>query len=242
MFFASSFIEPTRSIISTLFLTGVIILGVTVTLFVSKFLTKTILKGCPSSFALELPSYCSPQIVKTILRSIFDRTLIVLGRAISIAAPAGLIIWLLANVMIGGTSILAHCTNFLDPFAQLIGLDGVILMAFILGFPANEIVVPIIIMTYLSKGNMVEMNNLSELKELLVNNGWTYITAICTMLFSLLHFPCGTTMLTIKKETGSLKWTLLSFIIPTAVGIGVCFTVASIGKLGAANSIFSLFQ
>jgi Fe2+ transport system protein B len=149
---------------------------------------------------LELPPYRKPQIGKIIVHSIFDRTLFVLGRAVAIAAPAGLIIWIFANITIGDFTLLSHCTNFLDPFANLLGMDGVILMAFILGFPANEIVVPIIIMAYMASGSIIELDNLIELKQLLVDNGWTWITAISTMLFSLMHWPCSTTCLTIKKK------------------------------------------
>lgn len=221
----------TGSILSTMLLTGVILLGVIMTLLVSKLLSKTLLKGMPSSFALELPPYRRPQIGKVLVRSIFDRTLFVLGRAVTVAIPAGLIIWLMANINIAGSSLLSYCTNFLDPFGKLIGLDGVIIMAFILGFPANEIVVPIIIMSYMATGNILELSNLSLLKELLVNNGWTITTAICMMVFCIFHFPCGTTCLTIKKETGSLKWTLISFLLPTVIGIILCFIISMISKI-----------
>jgi ferrous iron transport protein B len=205
MFFAGAVGGAFQSVVSTLMLTGVIVLGVCMTLMISRVLSKTILKGMPSSFNLELPPYRRPQVGKVIVRSIFDRTLFVLGRAIVVAAPAGLVIWVLANISIGDTSILAHCAAFLDPFAKLMGLDGYILMAFILGFPANEIVVPIIIMSYMATGSLTELESLSELHTLLVNNGWTWLTAVCTMLFCLLHWPCGTTCLTVKKETQSLK-------------------------------------
>lgn len=231
MFFTGMFLGPMQSIISTLLLTSTILLGVFMTLFVSKLLSKTILKGLPSSFTLELPPYRKPQVGKIIIRSIFDRTLFVLGRAVVVAAPAGMIIWLMANINIGSISILSHSANFLDPFAKLIGLDGYILMAFILGFPANEIVIPIIIMSYLSTGNILELNSLSELKGLLVDNGWTWVTAISVMLFSLMHWPCATTCLTIKKETQSFKWTLVSFIVPTLAGIVVCFLFANTVRL-----------
>lgn len=227
MFFAGLAAGPYVSLFSTFLLTCTIILGVLTTLLVSKILSKTILKGIPSSFALELPPYRKPQIGKVIVRSVFDRTLFVLGRAVIVAAPAGLIIWIMANVHVGENSILFYCYNFLDPFAKLIGLDGVILMAFILGFPANEIVIPIIIMSYLCTGSLTDISSLSDLHQLLINNGWTWLTAVCTMLFSLMHFPCGTTCLTIKKETNSLKWTILSFIIPTITGIVVCFLITS---------------
>jgi len=232
MFFSSAIIGGlTGSIVSTMLLTAVILLGIIMTLLISKLLSMTILKGMPSSFALELPPYRRPQIGKVLVRSIFDRTLFVLGRAIAVAAPAGLIIWLMANINIYGSSLLSYCTNFLDPFGKLIGLDGVIVMAFILGFPANEIVVPIIIMSYMSTGNIMELSSLSALRDLLLGNGWTITTAICMMLFCLFHFPCGTTCLTIKKETGSLKWTVISFLLPTVIGIILCLIVSLTSKL-----------
>ncbi|HWP80485.1 MAG TPA: ferrous iron transport protein B [Candidatus Acidoferrum sp.] len=231
MFFAGTAGGGLASALSTLMLTGVIVLGVVMTLLISKLLSKTILKGLPSSFNLELPPYRRPQIGRVILRSILDRTLFVLGRAVVIAAPAGLLIWILANTDAGGASLLARCAAFLDPFAALLGMDGFILMAFILGFPANEIVVPIIIMSYLATGSLTELESLSELHALFVSHGWTWLTAVCTMLFSLLHWPCGTTCLTVKKETGSLKWTLVSFAVPTVTGIAVCFAVASAARL-----------
>lgn len=210
------------SIQAALILTSVIILGVMMTFWLSRFLSETLLKGEASSFTLELPPYRTPQIGRVIVRSLFDRTLFVLGRAVIVAAPAGIIIWLFANITIGDITLLAHCSSFLDPFAKLLGLDGVILLAFILGFPANEIVVPIIIMTYMSTGSILELDSLAELKTLLTNNGWTWVTAVSTMLFCLFHWPCSTTCLTIRKETGSLKWTVLSFVLPTVIGISVC--------------------
>lgn len=228
MFFATSATGAMGSVWSTLLLMGVIVLGVCMTLLVSRALSKTILRGMPSSFALELPPYRRPQVGKVIVRSIFDRTLFVLGRAVAVAAPAGFVIWLLANVQMGGASILTHCTSFFDPLGKLMGLDGVILMAFILGFPANEIVVPIIIMSYLSTGSMLEMNNLTQLHLLLVQNGWTWVTALCTMLFSLMHFPCGTTCWTIRKETKSTKWTLVAAVLPTVIGMAVCIVVSNV--------------
>ena len=160
-----------------------------------------------------------------------DRPLFVLGRAITVAAPAGLIIWIMANISVAGMSLLDHAARFLDPFAYWIGLDGYILMAFILGLPANEIVIPIIIMSYMSTGAMLELDSLDALRELLVNNGWTWLTAVCTMLFSLNHFPCGTTLLTIRKETQSIKWTAVSFLVPTITGIVLCFIVAQAARL-----------
>ncbi len=231
MFFTGFFIGPLQSILSTIILTSVIILGVLMTLFISKILSSTILKGIPSTFTLELPPYRRPQIGRIIITSLFNRTLFVLGRAVMVAAPAGLIIWIMANINVDNISILTHFANFLDPFAKLIGMDGYIIMAFILGFPANEIVIPIIIMSYMATGSMLELDNLFELKTLLIDNGWTWVTAVSVMLFTLFHWPCATTCLTIKKETQNLKWTLISFLTPTITGILVCFIFANAVRL-----------
>lgn len=231
MFFAGTFVGPSQSIISSLILTCVILLGVFMTLMISKILSKTILKGVPSSFTLELPPYRKPQVGKIIIRSILDRTLFVLGRAVVVAAPAGLVLWIMANITIGNFSLLAHCANFLNPFANLIGLDGYILMAFILGFPANEIVIPIIIMSYTATGSLLEFDSLIQLRQLLISNGWTWLTALNVMLFSLMHWPCSTTCLTIKKETQSFKWTAISFAIPTITGIIICFTITTLVRI-----------
>lgn len=214
------------SLAAALSIVAVILLAVFLTLLVSRVLSKTILKGLPSSFVLELPPYRKPQVGRVLVRSFLDRTLFVLGRAVTVAAPAGLVIWVMANITWGDASLLTHCATFLDPFASLIGLDGYILMAFILGLPANEIVIPILIMGYLAKGSMLELSSLFELKSLLVDNGWTWVTAVCTMLFTLNHWPCGTTLWTIKKETASWKWTAVSFAVPTVIGIFLCFVVA----------------
>lgn len=223
MFFLGSVYGFSGSVLSSLLLTAVIVFSVFMTFQISKLLSKTILKGVPSSFTLELPPYRKPQVLKVIVRSVFDRTLFVLGRAVSVAAPAGLVIWLMANIKVGGDSVLHICADFLEPFARLLGLDGEILMAFILGFPANEIVLPIILMSYLSEGTLTDIASLTEIRAVLVENGWTVYTAISVMLFSLMHWPCSTTLLTIKKETGSLKWTLVSFLVPTLTGMAVCF-------------------
>lgn len=231
MFFAAIAAGPFQSVVSALVLVGVILFGILMTLFISKMLSKTVLKGIPSSFTLELPPYRKPQIGKIIVRSILDRTLFVLGRAVVVAAPAGLIIWVLANIQIGDLSILSRCANFFDPFARLMGLDGFILMAFILGFPANEIVVPIIIMSYMATGSIMELDSLDQLRQLLVSHGWTWLTAVCMMIFSLCHWPCGTTCWTIKKETQSWKWTAVSFIVPTVTGIVICLIVAAAARL-----------
>ncbi len=205
-----------------------ILVGVIVTFIVSKILSNTILKGVPSSFTLELPPYRRPQIGKVLVRSLLDRTLFVLKRAIFVSAPAGLVIWLFSNLEFDGISLLEWCSSFFNPFGKAIGLDGVIIMSFILGFPANEIVIPIMIMGYMSLGTITDMNDLNLLKELFVSNGWTWVTAICVMFFSLFHFPCLTTLLTIKKETGRLSWTILSFIIPLIIGISLCFTLKTL--------------
>lgn len=230
MFFVGTAAGGGASVLSAVLLTVVIVLGILMTFVTSKFLSKTLLKGVPSSFTLELPPYRKPQIGKVIVRSVFDRTLFVLGRAVSVAAPAGLVIWLMANISLGDRTLLLHCSGFLDPFAKLLGMDGVILLAFILGFPANEIVIPIIIMAYMAKGNILELENLSVLKQLLVENGWTWITAISVMLFSLMHWPCSTTCLTIKKETQSLKWTMISMLVPTAMGFAACFVFTFVAR------------
>lgn len=228
MFFATGISLPFRSLVSAGLLLTVIVFGVVVTLLVSKFLSATLLKGLPSSFTLELPPYRRPQICKTIVRSLLDRTIFVLLRAMCVAAPAGIVIWLMSNIMINGESLCVIISNFLQPLGSLMGLDGVILLAFILGFPANEIVVPIIIMIYTASGTLVEYDSLSSLYNLFVENGWTWVTALCTMIFSLMHFPCSTTCLTIYKETKSLKWTLLSFILPTILGILLCMAINAI--------------
>lgn len=210
------------SIISTIAVISVIIFGIFLTLIVSKILSNTILKGIPSSMVLELPPYRRPQFGKILVRSLLDRTLFVLGRAVAVAAPAGLIIWLLANIGINGESLLTLTANFLNPFAQLMGLDGYILTAFILGMPANEIVLPIILMCYLKGGTLVNIEDTIQIGQILIHNGWNMLTAINVMLFTILHFPCTTTLLTIKKETGSWKWTVISFAIPTVCGIVLC--------------------
>ena len=231
MFFAGSAFGIASSIEVAAILLGIIVLCVLFTLLISKLLSLTIAKGEPSGFALELPPYRKPQILKTIVRSMLDRTLFVLGRAVIVAAPAGAIIWFTANIYIGNASILSYCTDFLDPFGQLIGLDGVIVMAFILGFPANETVVPIIIMSYMASGTLVDYTSYEQLLELFSANGWTVITAVCTMIMCVMHFPCSTTCLTIKKETGSLKWTLVSVLLPTVMGIILCFVTANIMRI-----------
>ena len=222
IFIAGSMQGIGASIVSTIVVIFVILLGIFLTLLISKILSKTILKGMPSSFTLELPPYRKPQFGKIFIRSVFDRTLFVLGRAISVAAPAGIVIWLFATLNINGASLLSIIANFLDPFANLIGLDGYILTAFILGIPANEIVLPIILMCYLGNNTLVNLEDTFAIGQILKQNGWTILTAINVMIFTVLHFPCTTTLLTIKKETGSWKWTFISFLLPTICGIVIC--------------------
>ena len=222
------------SILSTLSVIVIIIFGIFLTLIISKILSKTILKGMPSSMVLELPPYRRPQFGKILIRSIFDRTLFVLGRAVLVAAPTGVVIWILANTGVNGDSFLSIIANFLNPFAKLMGLDGYILTAFILGIPANEIVLPIILMCYLKGGVLVSIEDTVQLGQILVQNGWSMLTALNVMLFTVLHFPCTTTLLTIKKETGSWKWTGLAFAIPTVCGIILCMSTTFV------YNIFSL--
>lgn len=216
------------SFLATLTVLFVVIIGIFMTLFITKLLSKTLLKGQPATFTLELPPYRKPQFGSIIVRSILDRTLFVLGRAIVVAAPAGLVIWILANVNVNDLSLLEYIANFLDPFANLMGLDGYILTAFILGLPANEIVLPILLMCYLKTTLMVDLDNYMSIGEILKANGWTLLTAINVMLITIMHFPCATTLLTIKNETKSLKWTALAFLIPTVCGILICMVTTGI--------------
>ena len=230
IFVSGVFFGLPASISSTLMVIAVILLGIFLTLIISKILSNTILKGSSSSFILELPPYRKPQIGKIIIRSIFDRTIFVLLRAIEVAIPASIVIWIFANVYVCGDTLLTLIANFLDPFAKLIGLDGYILVAFIFGMPANEIVLPIILMCYLGTNSLTDISDYSSIGEILKLHGWNIITAINVMIFTVLHFPCTTTLLTIKKETGSLKWTVLSFALPTVCGVLICFTVNVLGQ------------
>lgn len=222
MFFIGFQLSFVASLKKVFLLMLVIVLGIIITLFISYFLSKTLLKGVPSSFTLELPPYRKPQIGKVLIRSLFDKTFHVLGRAVLVSIPAGALIFLLANTGIGGVSFLERISSFLDPFGKLIGLDGIILTAFILGFPANEIVIPIMIMAYLSLGSMVDYSSLEALKTILIDHGWTTLTAINSILICLFHFPCSTTCLTVKKETNSWYWTIVAFLLPTICGIILC--------------------
>lgn len=231
IFIGSFFIRSASSLVSTISVLLLILLGIYLTMVISKLLSKTILKGVPSSFILELPPYRKPQFGKILVRSLLDRTLFVLGRAVAIAAPTGLLIWLFANVYIRNISILNYVANFIEPFARLMGFDGYILLAFILGFPANEIVLPIILMSYMSTGTLVNLEDTYAISSVLIQNGWTLLTGINAMIFSLLHFPCSTTLISIKKETNSWKWTLLAFALPTVCGIIICMITTGIYNL-----------
>ncbi|WP_371381315.1 nucleoside recognition domain-containing protein [Sporomusa aerivorans] len=235
IFVGGSFASEYETIVAALVITLLVLLGIATTYAVSWLLSHTILKGEPSSLVLELPPYRPPQIGAIIYRSLIDRTLFVLKRAVIMAAPAGAITWILGNAYIGDTSILGHLAAWLQPLGYAIGLDGFILLAFILGLPANEIVVPILLMSYLSTGHMIELESLDELRQVLLDHGWTWLTAACTMLFCLLHWPCTTTLLSAYKESGSVKWTFLSFLIPTVIAFAVCFAVAQSARyLGLA--------
>lgn len=206
-------------------LTGVIAASVGLTLLMSRILSATVLHGEAVSFALELPPYRMPQVGRVIVRSVRDRTLFVLARAAAVAAPAGVLIWILANVQIGNTAILSHITAFLDPAARVFGIDGVILLAFILGFPANELVMPLIVMGYLSSGTIASGVDFASFRALLLANGWTVQTALCTLVLTVAHAPCSTTCLTILRETRSAKWTLAAVLIPAGIGLALCILI-----------------
>ena len=219
------------SLVGAAALLGVLLLGVAATLGCTRLLTATVLKGTPSAFALELPPFRRPRVGQVVVRSLLDRTVFVLARAVAVAAPAGGVIWLLANLTVGDTTILAHITGFLNPVGQFMGLDGVILTAFLLGWPANEIVMPVMLMAYLAQGSLVDFDQLTGVQTLLEAHGWTMTTAVCTLLFTLFHWPCSTTCLTIWRESKSIKWTLVAVAVPTLLGVGLCILVNALGSL-----------
>ena len=221
------------SVVCALILAAVILLGVVFTLIASRLLSSTILHGKPSSFILEMPPYRKPNIPRVIVRSMLDRTVFVLGRAVMIAVPAGLLIWLLANITLGGATLLSHICFFLEPLASLCGMDGVILAAFLLGLPANEIVLPIILMAYTSGNVLTEAGAITEVGTILTANGWSIKTALCFLIFSMAHFPCSTTLISVKKETGSTRWMLIAAALPTLFGALACMLV---------NALFSVFS
>lgn len=206
---------------------------VAMTLAMSKLLSATVLRGQPSFFSLELPPYRLPQVGRVLVRSLLDRTVFVLGRALTVTAPAGLLIWGMGNMDAGGVSLLERAAGVLSPLGRLMGLDGMVLLAFLLGFPANEIVLPILLMGYLHTGTLTECGGLEALRDILLHSGWTTETALCMMALCLLHFPCGTTCLTIRRETGGYRWMLLAMVLPTAVGMAVCMLIhGAFGLLG----------
>jgi ferrous iron transport protein B len=229
LFFAGA--SGIGSLLGAAMLTGWILLGIAATLLASRLLSATLLKGVPSSFQLELPPYRKPQIGKIILHSLRDRTLFVLGRAAATAAPAGMILWLLANVQINSISLLAHAAHFLEPAAKIIGMDGTILLAFLLALPANEILIPAILMGYLSTNSLTDFSSLTQLHTIFLSNHWTQLTALCVMLFTMMHWPCATTLWTIRKETGGWKWAAWAALLPTAFGLTLCAAITGIRSI-----------
>lgn len=230
LFMAAGVASGMQTIVTAAIVMGMVMIGIVVTLTVSWVMSKTALRGVPTHYTLELPPYRRPQVWKTILLSSRDKSLNVLTRAVVIAAPAGVLTWILGNVFVGGDSILNHMASFFDPFAHAIGLDGFIVMAFLLGLPANEVVLPILLMGYLSSGAMVDADGMDNIKDIFLQHGWTWLTALNMMLFSLLHYPCGTTLFNIYKETKSAKWTILSAVIPLGIAIVVTFATAQLAR------------
>ncbi len=227
------FVGAAHGFLGSAILTAAVVFSVAMAMFASWLLSKTLLKGVPSSFTLELPPYRTPQFFRVIIRSVLDRTLFVLARAAAVAAPAGLVIWLLSNITLGGGTLLSYITELLDPLGKVMGLDGVILAAFILGFPANEIVIPLMLMGYSSSGVLADYSSIASLKTMLLQNGWQLSTAVCFLIFMIMHFPCSTTLLTIKKETGSFKQAAVSVLLPLLFGVAACCAV---------NGLFLLFN
>ncbi len=210
---------------------GVCLLGVLVTFIVCKVLSNTVLKGEASHFYLELPPYRRPAILRVIYRSIIDRTISVLGRACVVAAPAGGVIYLLGAIHVGDQSLMQILSIWLEPIGWVMGIDGVILLAFLIAIPANEIVVPTMIMGYLAATQMTEFDDISQTAALFHAHNWTLMTAVCLMLFSLLHYPCSTATWTIYRETGSVKWTLWANLMPLSIAIVTCTAVAGVWRL-----------
>ncbi|AND43225.1 iron transporter FeoB (plasmid) [Cytobacillus oceanisediminis 2691] len=231
LFMATGFTGGMKSIVTTSVIVGIVLFGIIITFFVSWTLAKTALKGVPTHYTLELPPYRKPKFFDTVIRASLNKSWSVLVRAVKVAAPAGILTWVLANIQAGDTSILLHIVQFLDPLGQAIGLDGYILMAFLIGLPANEIVLPILLMGYLSTGALIDVDGIEDLKQIFIEQGWTWLTALNMMLFSLLHYPCGTTLVNIYKETKSAKWTFWSFIIPTGIAFFVTFLIAQLARI-----------
>ncbi|MBB6283905.1 ferrous iron transporter B [Geobacillus subterraneus] len=228
LFMAAGYTGGWNTLVTAAVVVAMVLFGIIVTLTVSWVLSKTALRGIPTHYTLELPPYRRPKIAETVIRATMDKTWYVLKRAVTVAAPAGILTWVLGNIHVGDTTVLAYFAGLLDPFANALGLDGYILMAFILGLPANEIVLPILLMGYLSAGALTEVDSLHSLKHIFLAHGWTWLTALNMMLFSLLHYPCGTTLVNIYKETKSVKWTFVAFALPTAIAIAVTFTTAQL--------------
>lgn len=230
LFMAAGYTGSWNTLVTAAVVVAMVLFGIIVTLTVSWVLSKTALRGIPTHYTLELPPYRRPKIAETVIRATLDKTWYVLKRAVTVAAPAGVITWVLGNVPIGDTTALSAFASWLDPFAKTIGLDGYILMAFLLGLPANEIVLPVLLMGYLSAGALTEIDSLHSLKHIFLAHGWTWLTALNMMLFSLLHYPCGTTLVNIYKETKSAKWTFVAFALPTAIAVAVTFTTAQLAR------------
>ena len=216
------------SVLSAMLLVGLLAISVGMTLLASHGLSGTVLKGISSAYVLELPPFRAPKAGQVIVRSVLDRTISVLMRAVVVAAPAGLLLWLLGYVHVGGVSLLQHASRSLNPFGRILGMDGAILLAFVLGLPANEIVLPIILMIYLSQSQLMEPLYGATLRTVLQNHGWTAVTALCTALFSMFHWPCGTTILTIYRETRRIGWTALAVALPAMIGMLLCLLVNTI--------------
>ena len=232
MFLSPLMPDIIQGIAGSLILAAVICLSLFISLLCSRLITRFIRSYETDCFIMELPGYRMPQPGKTLIRSIFDRTVFILGRAVIVAAPAGAVIWMLAHFDIENKSLIMYLSEFLEPAGRLMGLDGAILSGFLLGFPANEIVLPIILMIYQSCPAITDASAANELMSVLSSNGWTIKTAVCMIIFTLMHFPCSTTMITIWKETRSVKWTAAGFLLPTACGVICCI---------AANLLLSLF-
>ena len=231
LFFLGGSLGFGRSLLATALFLGCILFAVAMTLLASRLLTATVLRGQLSAFSLELPPYRMPRVGQVLVRSLLDRTLFVLGRAVTVAAPAGLLIWILGSISVRGGSLLTVLAGALDGPGRLMGLDGMVLLAFLLGFPANEIVLPVLLMGYLQTGSLTDYGSLAELSAVLTANGWTAETAVCMLVLCLLHFPCGTTCLTILHETGSARWTALAAALPTAMGAAVCMAIHGVWTL-----------
>jgi len=231
IFVAAAFPKYLVSFVAAGAVIAIVLLGVLFTFLTSWALSRTLLKGEPSAFTLELPPYRRPNIPRILYTSLIDRTIFVLVRAITVSAPAGGIIWLLSNIAVADHSLAHHIASFLDPLGHMMGLDGIILLAFVIAIPANEIVVPTLMMVYMGLGRMTELESFDTIRHLLVDqHGWTLLTAVCLMLFVLLHNPCGTTIWTIWRETRSRKWTVVAILLPLAMGFLVCALVANTAR------------